>query len=186
MMRLLIMLTLSSLLALTPLVVVADDSAPGATVAVEKDYSALKERWQKMSPEQRDQLRHRFNNFKQLPPERQERIRNRLKQFQKLPPEDQERLRHRWQRWQKMPPHEKQRMRKRFERFQQLPPASVNNCARRCATCAIYLRMSDSSAGRNCVSSISTGTMQTITGDMVAMGPVRAEVEKAGDFVFPD
>ena len=62
----------------------AQGAAQGQTAA---------ERFEKLSPEQKEALRAKMREFKALPKEEQERIRGNLERFRKLPPEERERIR---------------------------------------------------------------------------------------------
>lgn len=44
-----------------------------------------RERWEKLSPEQREKLRERYRQFEKLPPEQQKKMRERYQRFRSLP-----------------------------------------------------------------------------------------------------
>ena len=51
------------------------------------------ERFEKLSPEQKEALRQKLREFKALPPEEKERVRANLERFRQMPPEERERVR---------------------------------------------------------------------------------------------
>ena len=80
--------------AALPLHARADDDA--------KPSDAARERWQKLSPEQREKLRERHREFEKLPPEEQQRVRKNFERWQKLSPKKKEATRERYKRWREL------------------------------------------------------------------------------------
>jgi hypothetical protein len=74
------------------------------------------DRWNSMSPEQRERA------LAKLPPERQQRIREQLARFNSLPASEQQRLRERYQRFAALPPAKQDLVRLRLRQFNAIPP----------------------------------------------------------------
>ena len=53
----------------------------------------LRQRWQNMTPDERQRARDRAEHFKQLPPEEQARLREEFRRYRDLPPEQREEAR---------------------------------------------------------------------------------------------
>lgn len=100
------------LLTGVPQVAVADDVAALYTtdMYLVADKREGEQRWRKMTPEQREQARERYEHFKQLPADEQARIRERYEHFNQLPPEQRKALR---EQWNKMSPEERKAFNKR-------------------------------------------------------------------------
>src|SRR5262245_8205480 len=79
-------------------------------------------RWQKLTPEERQRIHERWQQFQKLPPDQQEQLRQKMKQFRSLPKEERARVRQNYQKWQQLTPGKRQQMREKYQRFQQLPP----------------------------------------------------------------
>jgi len=97
--------------------------------------------WQQLSPREREELRGRYQEFRELPQEQQQRMRNRVKRWRQLSPRQRGRIRERHQafrdlpraeqtlirdnyrRWRNLPAGEKQQLRERFKKFRALPKA---------------------------------------------------------------
>jgi hypothetical protein len=107
-MKLLSHLVLSALL-LSPIAAESQPTPqgdqPGRT-----EQEAL-ERWQKLTPEEKQELRERFQRWKSLSPE------------------DKADLQKRYNNWRRLSPDEKATVRKNYERWQHLPPISGNVAA---------------------------------------------------------
>ena len=74
------------------------------------------DRWNRMSPEQRER------ELKRLPPERARLIRQRLRRYNQMNPEQQQALRERYKTFSQLPPEKQQVIRERLRVFRQLPP----------------------------------------------------------------
>lgn len=92
-------------------------------------------RWQELSPERREELKHRFEQlksmsadqrrrflemaqrFRSLAPLERDKLRKRFELYRSLPPEHQEIIRKFVKRWVVMPPLQRQVMRNRIERL---------------------------------------------------------------------
>jgi hypothetical protein len=73
------------------------------------------ERFNRMSPDERDQM------LKRLPPERKAAVEQRLERFNKMSPEAKKRLREEFDQFQQLPPEKQETVRKTFRDFNQLP-----------------------------------------------------------------
>ena len=60
--------------------------------------------WRERSPEQREQIRKRFDQFRRLSPEQQSRLQERFREFQALPEEERRVLRERFLNRNEAPP----------------------------------------------------------------------------------
>jgi len=60
-----------------------------------------------MSPEQRQELRQRFQQFKSLPPQQQQHVREQFQRFKQMPPQKRQELRNRWR---QMTPEQRRRV----------------------------------------------------------------------------
>jgi Protein of unknown function (DUF3106) len=98
------------------------------------------EEWNKLTPDQKDTLRRRYQAFKRLTPEQQQEIlenREQLRKmapaerrivlenysaFQQLTPEEQRFLHQEFQRWKRLPPERRQQLRNNYRRFLQMTP----------------------------------------------------------------
>src|SRR5439155_448506 len=114
-------------------------SAPPSQVMAQNDQESL-ERWQRMTPQEKQELRDRFQRWRSLPPQEQQElkqkfetwrnmdpqkkaeIRKNFDRWRELPPQQQERLRERWQQWRALPPERREALKRRFEQFRELPP----------------------------------------------------------------
>ncbi|MDD2709597.1 MAG: DUF3106 domain-containing protein [Verrucomicrobiae bacterium] len=97
----------------------------------------MRERWQKLTPEQKEQVRQfarkaremtpgqrkqAFNElpfFKDASPEERQMLKERMKRFQCMSKERQEKVSKNYERWQKMTPEEREQARQRFRERQQ-------------------------------------------------------------------
>ncbi len=138
-------LTLGGLLAAAlPRRARADDERPPLG-----DPEALREWWERQTPERREQLRSRYERYqnlprgqreqlglrmerwKQLSPERRGRIRRRWERFRSLPPERQQRIRKNMRRWQELDAGKRGELRRRFERYEKLSPEQKKRARQR-------------------------------------------------------
>lgn len=60
------------------------------------DTGGRRERWKRLSPEERERVKQGRERFKSLPPEDRERVKNAVKRFRELPPEEREELKKKW------------------------------------------------------------------------------------------
>ncbi len=66
-----------------------------------------RDRWQQLTPEQKQFLRQAYQNWQKMSPEQKQEIKNRLKRFKELPLEDQNRIRENFKRFQQLSPGER-------------------------------------------------------------------------------
>ena len=76
--------------------------------------SDLRQKWQSMPQDQKDEYRRRLEKFKRLDPQDRELYRRRYQQYQKLPPQDRQRLRQQLDKWDNLSPQERDRIRQKF------------------------------------------------------------------------
>ncbi len=81
-----------------------------------------RERWDRLSPEQKERLRERWRAYQALPPERREELQEKLRRFRALPPERREEIRRNWESFQKLPRRDREEIRERFRRYRELSP----------------------------------------------------------------
>jgi hypothetical protein len=79
-------------------------------------------RWQKLTPGQRKELKQRYRQFQELPPAEQEKLRKRYERYQELSPEKKRRMQERHQRLQKMTPKQREELKRELQRIKQLSP----------------------------------------------------------------
>ena len=107
--------------------------------AAQPDQQAL-ERWQRLTPEQKQELRERYQRWQNLPPDEKEELQRKFEAWRRLPPEEKAtaqknferwqklspeqraRLRERWQHWRELPPERREELKRRFEKLRELPP----------------------------------------------------------------
>ena len=99
-----------------------EETKAGATVQAGAVKPEMLQRWQNMTPEQREKIRERMQRWRAMTPEERQRILQNMERFRKLTPEQRERLIQARQRWEQVPPEVRQRMHRQFERFKELPP----------------------------------------------------------------
>ena len=68
-----------------------------------------------MNPDQRNDLKQKFQSWKKKTPEERQRIRTQFEKFRKLPPEEKQRLRASRERFKNLAPERKQKLRERFK-----------------------------------------------------------------------
>lgn len=79
-------------------------------------------RWQKLSPMQRKELKERYRQFQELPPAEQKKLRKRYERFQELSPEKKQRMLEHHQRLQKLSPDQREELKREVQRIKKLPP----------------------------------------------------------------
>jgi hypothetical protein len=82
--------------------------------ASESAQSPARERWNKLSEDEKQKLRKKWQAFKSLPPERQEKIRENYRKFRSLSPERQERVKTRIRKFKSLPPERRQEVRQKW------------------------------------------------------------------------
>lgn len=79
-------------------------------------------RWQKLSPGQRKELKQRYRQFRELPPAEQQKLRKRYERFQELSPEKKQRMQERHQRLQQLTPGQREELKRELQRIKKLSP----------------------------------------------------------------
>lgn len=72
--------------------------------------------WKSLSPENRKEFRHRMDHWRGLSPEERTLYQKRYHQFQQLPPDERGRVREKLDRWDNLSPQEKDEIRRTFPR----------------------------------------------------------------------
>lgn len=89
-----------------------------------------RQRWGRLSPDQRRQLIERYQRWQQLSPTERDRLRERFRRLRELPPAEQETLRRRLQAWRRLSPEERRKMQRRLEYWRRLPPRAKERVER--------------------------------------------------------
>jgi predicted Fe-S protein YdhL (DUF1289 family) len=121
-------LLIAGLMALLPGVNVLAQRSPDARLARRvaqekrraekakvKEAPTPLERWNRMTPEQRQRV------LAQMPPERRREFQQKLQQYRSLPPGERQQLRERYQAFSQLPPEQQNHARELFRQFNSLP-----------------------------------------------------------------
>ncbi len=71
------------------------------------------ERWQRLSPQDRQRIRERHERLQELPTRERERVRKNFDRWRRLSPEERERMRQRHERFEKLPADQRRKLRER-------------------------------------------------------------------------
>lgn len=82
----------------------------------------LLEKWQNLSPQERERLRERHKILKNMTSQQRKALRENLEKFKQLPPEKQEMIIEHWQRVKNLPPEERKAIFKNYRKWQNLSP----------------------------------------------------------------
>jgi mRNA-degrading endonuclease RelE of RelBE toxin-antitoxin system len=93
-----------------------------------KDYSR---NYNRLSPEEKNMLKRRLQEWESLPPERQRILRHRMEQYKRLPPRERHLFQQRYRQLQKLPPDERYKIREKLRRWDTLPPGEREQIRRR-------------------------------------------------------
>ena len=103
----------STLFSLFALLLVASaawaQSGPRAEQLAQSDQERL-ERWQRMTPEQKQELRERFERWKNMSPAEKSELQKKFDDWRRLSPEEKATARQNFERWQKLSPEQRQRL----------------------------------------------------------------------------
>ena len=114
-------LSLVGLFALLQPAPVWTQPLPAGLRLVQADRDAM-DRWQRMTPQEREELRERYRRWQNLSPAEKQRLRKKFEAWHRLSPEERAAARRNFERWQKFTPAERERLRERWERWRRLPP----------------------------------------------------------------
>lgn len=89
----------------------------GGAPAARPGRAAELDRWNKMSPQERQRV------LNSLPPDRRKRLEERLQTYNQLSPAEQQKLRQQYNAFRQLPPVKQETLRKLYKEFEQLPPA---------------------------------------------------------------
>ena len=79
-----------------------------------QEKKRLQQKWQSMTPQQRQQYRRKMQKFNKLPDKDKQLIRRRHNQLREMSPSDRRRLQQKLNQWDKLSPKEQQVIRQRF------------------------------------------------------------------------
>jgi len=120
---LIVALTFTALIITSPCYggVKAQERAPLQTITIAQNpYAAVPydryQEWERLSPQEREQLRQRWRYYQNLPPQERQLLKRRYEEWRKLPPEDQRVIREKLRRWEELSPEEQEAIRQRFRR----------------------------------------------------------------------
>ncbi len=83
--------------------------------------STDQDRWQQLSPAQRQEILRRYEEFQQLPAAEQQRIRQQYQRFQDMSPEGRQQVLERHRRLQEMPPEQREQLHREWQQIRELP-----------------------------------------------------------------
>jgi len=120
---LIVALTFTALIITSPCYggVKAQERAPLQTITIAQNpyapvpYDRYQE-WERLSPQEREQLRQRWRYYQNLPPQERQLLKRRYEEWRKLPPEDQRVIKEKLRRWEELSPEEQEAIRQRFRR----------------------------------------------------------------------
>jgi len=120
---LIVALTFTALIITSPCYggVKAQERAPLQTITIAQNpyapvpYDRYQE-WERLSPQEREQLRQRWRYYQNLPPQERQLLKRRYEEWRKLPPEDQRVIKEKLRRWKELSPEEQEAIRQRFRR----------------------------------------------------------------------
>ncbi len=85
-------------------------------------YRKLLRRWKNLPPEQQRKIIENYQRFKNLPPEKRDRVKKNWKRYQQLSPDERRLLKQKYKKWQNLSPSQKQRLRKKLRRYREMTP----------------------------------------------------------------
>ena len=68
------------------------------------------ERWQRMTPEEKQEVRERFQRWKNMPPAEKEELQKKFENWRRMPPEEKATAQRNFERWQKLTPEQRERL----------------------------------------------------------------------------
>lgn len=78
-------------------------------------------RWQQLSPKQRQELQQRYRQFKEMPAAEQQKLRQRYDRFREMSPEKKQRMLERHRKFQQLTPEQREELHREWQRIKQLP-----------------------------------------------------------------
>lgn len=82
-----------------------------------------RQRWERLSPEERQGLRQRYERWQDLSESQRQELSDRYRQLEALAPAERAALRDRFEAWRQLSPEERARMQRRLEHWRRLSPA---------------------------------------------------------------
>jgi len=93
------------------------------TISLSITYSFAetnREKWEKMSPAQKQELREQYKRWQAMPEDQKEVLKKRFKKFQELSPEERQRARDNYNRFKKLPPDKKEKVKSFLKNWSKL------------------------------------------------------------------
>ena len=81
----------------------------------------LSQRWEDLSPRERERALKNFQRFQQLSPKRQKSLEQQYHRWRSLPPEEQQRIRENYKRYQRLDPYEKEEFEELYRKWKSRP-----------------------------------------------------------------
>jgi len=78
--------------------------------------------YNRLSPEEKNRLKRRYQEWESLPEEKQQMLRRRMEKYEQLPPQERERFQQRYRQFEKLPPDERFMIREKLRKWDSLPP----------------------------------------------------------------
>lgn len=94
-------------------------------------YNHQNQRWQDLSPEEKEKMRRKYQEWKSLPPEEKQIIRQRMHQLKRMPPQQRNLYQQLFQQWQHISPDERKQLQKDLDNWERLTPQQQESIRRR-------------------------------------------------------
>jgi hypothetical protein len=94
----------------------------GASLAGYEFLAKRSKKWKDLSPEEKKQLRQKYNEWQSLSPEEKEKIRRRMQRLKKMSPREREAYQQLHQKWRHLPPDERRQLEKELDNWENLSP----------------------------------------------------------------
>ena len=85
-------------------------------------YNQQNQRWQDLSPEEKDKIRQKYQEWQSLPAEEKQIIRQRMNQLKRMPPQKRNLYQQLFQQWQHISPDERKQLQKDLDNWEGLSP----------------------------------------------------------------
>lgn len=82
--------------------------------------------YKNLTPEEKEKIQKKYEEWQSLPPQEKEKIRKRMKQWEKMSPSEQELYQQRYKQWQHLSPEDRKKLQKDLERWENLSPQEKN------------------------------------------------------------
>jgi len=88
-------------------------------------------RYDRLTPEEKTQLKRRYQEWESLPEEKQQMLRRRMERYEQLPPQERERFQERYRQLKKLPPDERSMIREKLRKWDNLTPQEQDQIRQR-------------------------------------------------------